>query len=141
VEQALDGAGNVDAGKLGKQLIKGKPLSGNLEAAADFANAFPKAAKVGASKESMPGISPLDVATGVGAGLGVGSLSHGAGPALLSGVAIPAARIGTRALATSKLGQKMARPSGPGTPGSIATPLGQLSLAGVPAMDEQGRQQ
>ena len=91
VEQALDGAGNVDAGKLGKQLIKGKPLSGNLEAAADFANAFPKASKVGAVKESMPGISPLDLAATVGTGLGLGAATHESLPAL-GGLAWPVAR-------------------------------------------------
>jgi hypothetical protein len=61
VQNALDGAGHVDATKLGKQLIKGKPLSGELETAANFANAFPKAARVLPGKESMPGMSPLDV--------------------------------------------------------------------------------
>jgi len=61
VEAALDGAGNVDATKLGKQLIRGKPLSGNLESVANFANAFPKAARV-MTKESVPGMSPLDYA-------------------------------------------------------------------------------
>lgn len=131
VESALDGAGNVDAGKLGKQLIKGKPLSGNLEAAADFANAFPKAAKVGASKESMPGISPLDIATGAGAALGVGSLSHAAVPTVLGGLAIPTGRIIARGVATSPLGQRMAVPSAPSRPGSIATPLGRVAVAGA----------
>lgn len=139
VEQALDGAGNVDAGKLGKQLIKGKPLSGNLEAAADFANAFPKASKVGASKESMPGISPLDIATGVGASLGIGTLSHAATPSIIGGVALPAARIGARALSTSKLGQKIAMPSKPGTPGSIMTPLGRIAITGLPADQDQSQ--
>jgi hypothetical protein len=133
VESALDGAGNVDAGKLGKQLIKGKPLSGNLEAAADFANSFPKASKVGAVKESMPGISPLDMFAAVGSGLGVGSLTHEGLPGAAAGLAWPAARMGTRALSTSAVGQKLARPSGPGTPGNIVTPLGKISIAGLPS--------
>jgi hypothetical protein len=141
VESALDGAGNVDAGKLGKQLIKGKPLSGNLEAAADFANTFPKAAKVGASKESMPGISPLDMGYAGAAALGIGATGHGAAPTIGAGLAFPAARLGARALSTSAVGQRLARPSKPGTPGTIATPLGQLAIAGVPAMDESGRTQ
>ena len=138
VEQALDGAGNVDAGKLGKQLIKGKPLSGNLEAAADFANAFPKASKVGAVKESMPGISPLDMAATVGTGLGLGAATHESLPAL-GGLAWPVARIGARALSTSKVGQFLARPSAPGTPGSIATPLGRAAIAGL--SDDQDQSQ
>jgi hypothetical protein len=135
VENALDGAGNVDAGKLGKQLIKGKPLSGNLEAAADFANNFPKANKVNWSKESAPGISPLDVATGLGGALGVGSLSHEVVPTILGGVAVPAARLTARAAATSKIGQKLAVPSAPGTPGSLATPLGRLLFANPSGSD------
>jgi hypothetical protein len=141
VESALDGAGNVDAGKLGKQLIKGKPLSGNLEAAADFANAFPKASKVGATKESMPGISPLDVGYAGMAALGVGGTGHGALPTIGTGLAWPTARLGARALATSPIGQKLATPSIPGIPGSIATPLGRAAIAGLPATDEIIRNQ
>jgi hypothetical protein len=138
VEQALDGAGNVDAGKLGKQLIKGKPLSGNLEAAADFANAFPKASKVGAVKESMPGISPLDVAATVGTGLGIGSVTHSGLPTL-GGLAWPIARLGARALSTSKVGQFLAQPSGPKTPGLITKPLGRAALTGLPADQDQSQ--
>jgi hypothetical protein len=73
VQNALDGAGHVDATKLGKQLLKGKPLSDELETAANFANAFPKAARVAPGKESMPGMSPLDVYGSVAASLGTGS--------------------------------------------------------------------
>lgn len=111
VESTLDGAGNVDAAKLGKQLIKGKPLSSELETAANFANAFPKATRLGASKESMPGISPLDVF----AGAGIGESAHyaGASPtaAITTGIAVPAARVAARSLATSPVGQRMAVPS------------------------------
>jgi hypothetical protein len=128
----------VDAGKLGKQLIKGKPLSGNLEAAADFANAFPKASKVGAVKESMPGISPLDVVTAGGAALGMGAATHSTIPTVLAGIAEPVARMGARSLATGPLGQKLAVPKKPGTPGYIMTPLGKTTVAGIPA---QGNQQ
>lgn len=110
VENALDGAGNVDASKLAKQSLKGKPLSPELQTAADFSNAFPKSTKVGASKESMPGISPLDVF----AGTGIGETAHAAGASPLasitSGVAVPAARIAARSLATSPVGQRMAVP-------------------------------
>lgn len=59
VENALnESTGNVVAGKLGKDLAKGKPLSGELETIAKFSRAFPKAAKE--VTESMPGFSPLD---------------------------------------------------------------------------------
>lgn len=59
VENALnESTGNVIAGKLGKEMVKGKPLSGELETVAKFSRAFPKAAKE--VTESMPGFSPLD---------------------------------------------------------------------------------
>jgi hypothetical protein len=103
VENALDGAGNVDATKLGKQLIKGKPLSGNLEAAANFANAYPKAARV--IKESMPGMSPLDVYGGAAM-----EAVSGNPAALLIGPG----RMATRAGLLSPLGQRMGIPSGHG---------------------------
>lgn len=112
VQSALDGAGNVDAGKLGKQLIKGKPLSGNLEAAADFANTYPKAAKSGWSKESVPGMSPLDLYAGTATAIGSSMTGHDLVPSLLSGAVIPAARMGGRAALLSKAGQKLAVPGG-----------------------------
>lgn len=62
VENALnETTGNVVAGKLTQQMVKGKPLSGELETVAKFGQAFPKAAKE--ITESMPGASPLDWAT------------------------------------------------------------------------------
>jgi hypothetical protein len=71
VQKALDGAGNVDATKLGRAL-KNKNYNDELQTAGDFANAFPKAARVLPGKESMPGMSPLDVygsvATSIAAG-------------------------------------------------------------------------
>lgn len=46
VEKALnDSTGNVAAQKLGQQLSRGKPLSGELETAARFGQAFPRAAR------------------------------------------------------------------------------------------------
>lgn len=101
VQNALDGAGNVDAMKLGKQLIKGKPLSGELETAANFANAFPKAARVLPGKESMPGMSPLDVYGSVAASLAAGNPA----PMLLG-----PGRMAMRSLALSKLGQNLGKP-------------------------------
>ena len=59
VEKAFNPAtGNVSGTKLGQQLSRGKPLSGELEQAGRFAQAFPKAALE--FNESLPGISPLD---------------------------------------------------------------------------------
>lgn len=63
VERALNPAtGNVSARELGKQLAKGKPLSGGLRQAGQAGLAFPKATADIA--ESMPGVSPLDFAVG-----------------------------------------------------------------------------
>lgn len=52
--------GAVDARKLAAQLAKGKPLSGGLKDAADFAGRFPKANQQVEAMGSLPGTSPLD---------------------------------------------------------------------------------
>lgn len=108
VENAMDGAGNVDALKLGKQLLKGKPLSDNLEAAANFANAFPKAARN--IKESMPGVSPLDYYAGAATEAATGS------PA---GLLIGPARMGVRSALLGPVGQYLARPGNATLPADI----------------------
>ena len=74
VQKALDGAGNVDATKLGRAL-KNKNYNDELQLAGDFANAFPKVSRVAPGKESMPGISPLDVYGSVAASLGTGNMA------------------------------------------------------------------
>jgi hypothetical protein len=114
VEKALnESTGNVVAGKLGQQLSKGKPLTGELEIAAKFAQAFPKAAKE--VTESMPGISPLDLYATLGTGM-------------LSGqpwmAALPATRMGLRELLLSAPGQSL----GVGR-GVLKPPSNQLGLA------------
>jgi hypothetical protein len=58
--------GSVDAIKLAGQLQKGKPLSGELRQAAEFAQAFPKAARTPEQMGSLPQFSPLDVTAGAG---------------------------------------------------------------------------
>lgn len=66
VESALNSeAGNVSAVKLGAQLAKGKPLSGDIKTAAVMGRTYPKAAQEASS--SMPGISPLDYLAALGA--------------------------------------------------------------------------
>lgn len=69
VENALNPAtGDVAATKLAQQLAKGKKLSGGLEQAGQFAQAFPKAAQAGVD---VPAYSPLDaysIASGAGGG-------------------------------------------------------------------------
>jgi hypothetical protein len=119
VENAMDGAGNVDALKLGKQLLKGKPLSDNLEAAAKFANAFPKAARN--IKESLPGVSPLDYYAGAVTEAATGN------PA---GLAIGPLRAGVRSGLLSPAGQWMARP------GNMTIPAGALGT--IPAGKQLG---
>lgn len=121
VQNALDGAGNVDATKLGKQLLKGKPLSGNLETAANFALAFPKAARN--LKESAPGISPLDVYAG--AALDAASGNH-------IGLAAGPGRMFTRSALLSKIGQKLAIPSAAIKKGTVGRSLASLTSKVVP---------
>jgi hypothetical protein len=104
VQSALnESTGNIAATALGSQLKKGKPLSGELETAAKFARAFPKAAKE--VTESFPGISPWDFGWG-----GIGSVV--AGNPLPA--AYPFARMGLRAYMLSPGGQKAALTPGLG---------------------------
>jgi len=88
VEKALNPTtGNVDARNLAKQLAKGKPLTGELKQAAEFAARFPKAAQTVEGMGSLPQTSPLDWATFGGIGAAT------ANPFMLLGVgARPAAR-------------------------------------------------
>lgn len=101
VENALNPAtGNVSATKLGAQLDRGKPLSGELRQIAQTSKAFPKATRE--VNESMPGVSPLDYyASG-----GVSALS-GQPTYLL----YPFARAAVRSAILSRQGQKLAVPS------------------------------
>jgi len=79
IESALNAStGNVNAKKLAQMLAKGKPLSGEIKQAAQFAQAFPKAAEEITS--SMPGVSPLDYATA-----GIGAAASG-NPGLLASI-------------------------------------------------------
>lgn len=64
VQNALNPVtGTVNANKLAAQLQKGKPLTGGLRDAAEFAARFPKAAQTPEAMGSLPGTSPLDWAT------------------------------------------------------------------------------
>jgi len=66
VEKALNPTtGTINAQKLAAQLDKGKPLSGGLRTAGEFAQQFPKAAQPVEKMGSLPQLSPLDwVASG-----------------------------------------------------------------------------
>lgn len=86
VEKALNQvSGSVDARKLASQLQKGKPLTGELRSAAEFASRFPKAAQTVEGMGSLPQTSPLDWAAGAGMSTAMASplglLSIGARPA------------------------------------------------------------
>jgi hypothetical protein len=90
VQSALnEGTGNVVATKLATQLRKGKPLSGNLEIAAKFASAFPKAA---GEQTTSPGVSAVDALIGMAGGATVDPTLFG----------LPLARIAARGTVLSK---------------------------------------
>lgn len=101
-EAALNEAtGNFSAPKLGAQLTKGKPLSGELRQVAEFSNAFPKAAQMPEKMGSLPGTTPLDWAA-------AGTVSGVTGnPFVMGGVASrPLARsLALSPLVQNRLGQ------------------------------------
>lgn len=96
VQKALQTDGNVNAVSLARDLQKGKPLSGELKTAGEFASQFPKAAQLPEKVGGVP-YSMLDAAVGGG----VATLLHS--PAL---IATATARPLLRALITSKTYQK-----------------------------------
>lgn len=99
VEKALNNStGNVSAISLGQQLSKGKPLSGELEVAARFGQAFPRAAKEILDSGS---VRNTDVIAG-----GLASIAA-KDPWLLS---YPFLRQAARQALLSKPGQAMATP-------------------------------
>jgi hypothetical protein len=92
VEKALNATtGMVNAQNLAGQLAKGKPLSGGILDAAQFAQQFPKAAQPLEKMGSLPGVSPLDL---------YGAAATGGLTAVL-----PASRMAARSLALSPLVQ------------------------------------
>lgn len=75
VEKALNPTtGTIDARKLGQLINRGKPLTGDLRKAGEFANRFPTAAKTPESMGSLPQNSPLDWAAGAAASAAHGNL-------------------------------------------------------------------
>lgn len=87
VQKGLNsGTGSVNAVKLAQELGKGKPLTGDLRAIAEAAQAFPKATQ--ALKEAPKALSPLDFAVAGGPALASGNVASlallGARPALRS---------------------------------------------------------
>lgn len=96
IEKALNpGSGNVVSSKLASQLKAGKPLSGELKDAAQFAASHPRATQEITS--SMPGISPLDFYAGAGIGAGTGEPTT---------MLLPAMRPALRKMLLSEMYQK-----------------------------------
>lgn len=120
VEKALNPAsGSVDARKLGQQLTKGKPLSGELADAATFGLQFPKAAQAVDGMGSLPQTSPLDWA------LAGGMTAATSNPLGMAGLL---ARPAARSLALSPLIQSRLRQS-PGLLNSL--PMDDLARFGL----------
>jgi hypothetical protein len=125
VEKALNTTtGTVDARKLGAQVAKGKPLSGDLRKAGEFANAFPKAAQATEGMGRLPQMSPLDWA--LGGGMSAATMN----PLMMASVA---ARPAARAFALSPMVQNRLTQA---PRNALALPLGpdaqQLLYRGAP---------
>lgn len=101
VEGALETTGNVNAAKLAALLKKGKPLSPELETAASFAGAFPKAAVI-PERFGSPGVSALDAAMTAGGAVTLPFI----GQSPFAALAYPAARYGARNIALSQMLQR-----------------------------------
>lgn len=120
VQKALnETTGNVSAQKLAGQLSKGKPLSGELKTAGQFAQAYPKAAQDITS--SVPGSSPLDFAVATGGAVATGN------PGFLTWLL---GRPAVRTMILSKPYQALNKPKYQGTPTTIAD-----ALKGNPAVN------
>jgi hypothetical protein len=121
VEKALNPtSGTVDAQKLAAQLNRGKPLSGDLLTAAQFAQQFPKAAQPVEKMGSLPQLSPLDWGASALATAASGNLLPMAGVIL---------RPGARSLALSPLIQN--RLAKTATPGLLSQLMGDPELSGL----------
>lgn len=124
-EAALNEAtGNFSAPKLGAQLNKGKPLSGELRQIAEFSNAFPKASQMPEKMGSLPGTTPLDWAA-------AGTVSGVTGnPFVMGGVAArPIARsLALSPLVQNRLGQGGARAGDDATASWLSIPENRQAL-------------
>lgn len=125
VEKALNPTtGTIDARKLGQQITKGKPLTGDLLAAGNFANRFPKAAQPIDGMGSLPQTSPLDWAMGGGLAMGTGN------PLMLASMA---ARPAARASILSPMVQDRLL-QGPGLMPALNPDLGLLGYRAAPLL-------
>ena len=105
VENALDGAGNVDLQKLGNRFAKGG-MSGEIATAGQFGQQFRKYAQVPAKTGSKLPFSLVGAAATGGLGALAGA---GHGHALAGAVAAEGARMLVQKLTTTKAGQRAIR--------------------------------
>ena len=115
VEKALNtSTGNVSAQILGRAIDKGAPITGDIETAARFADAFPQFARE-ATRTPIAGISKLEMLAGTL--LGTAGFAATGNPIGLAAAALPLLTGPARSALLSKAGQKlMATPPsyGPG---------------------------
>lgn len=138
-EQALNSSNaDISAPVLGRLLDKGRPLSGNAKAIADFNNAFPYATKEGASVMA-PGVTRaegmtalLSMLSGIGAGTATGHTALGA----LAGAA-PLFGPLKRQIVTSDAYQKIFQKY---SPTEVAIPRDLKSMALQEAAQAAGQQ-
>ena len=85
--------GAINARKIGTDIARGKPITGDLQTIGDFANRFPKAAQTVENMGSLPQTSPLDWHAGAAASLASGNplglLVTGARPLARSAILSP----------------------------------------------------
>lgn len=101
IQNAMRGE-NVDAQALGRALDRGKYLSGTLRQIAQFAQRFPKAARVTPATESLPPYSPIDIWTMAASGAAGAASGH---PAAFLPMAYSAGRPLLRNFLLSPAGQ------------------------------------
>jgi hypothetical protein len=136
IEGALKGD-NVDAQALGRALDKGKYLSGTLREIGQFAQRFPKAARVAPSTESLPAYSPLDygaIAGSLGAGQVLSAFSdHPATAAAYLPAIYAASRPAIRNFLLNPAGQRLV------VNGVSQNTLARGAAAAVPLANELAR--
>jgi hypothetical protein len=127
VEGALNQTtGNVDALKLAKDLGRGKPLSGELKQAANFAQQFKTAARTPEGMGSLPQTSPIDWLAALGLSTSTSN------PLLMASVM---ARPGARALALSPVVQnRLVQPQGNALATLVSPSVRQLGYRAAPVL-------
>lgn len=133
VEKALNVAtGDVSAHTLGRSLDRGKPISGDLNVSARFAQAFPQYSR-DAAGNPQAGVSHLEPVTA--SLLGIGGATATDSPYGFAAAALPLLRGPARFGLLSKPGQTLATPSYGGLLGQVDPEVaGLLVRAGGPAV-------